>query len=113
MRRVRNRTLHLVHGEDVATAIIEGPFKTFTPGQRWIVSDYTIYDMLEILAKNMVGEARELLQKTLRLKEAQDYINSPDLDKLVFGEKANLVRRLDPSDFWVKFNLNPTHKFSP
>ena len=42
------KSLHLVHGEDVARAVI-AMHRRFTPGRRWVVTDLEVYDWYQLV----------------------------------------------------------------
>ncbi|GME40940.1 hypothetical protein GTA08_BOTSDO00549 [Neofusicoccum parvum] len=60
--------LHLVHGEDVARAII-AVHRKFTPGKRWVVTDLHVYDWWDLIHA-WAPEAEEKAKETLGEEEA-------------------------------------------
>ncbi|OMH82116.1 hypothetical protein AX774_g4413 [Zancudomyces culisetae] len=112
MGRVKNRGLHIIHGEDVARAIIEGLYKYPTPGQRWIVSEPECYDMLQIFSHYMDQPSLEILKKIIEDPSNKQYIPESSLDEIKNGKyKNNIQRRVDPDEFWKTFGLTPLHSF--
>ncbi|PVU96440.1 hypothetical protein BB561_001181 [Smittium simulii] len=113
LRRVKDRTLHLIHGEDVARAIVDGVVKKPSFGEKWIISDPECTDMLEIFVKHFNEDQLNILRKVIAMPEARKYVNSDKLEELIVGKEANLQRRLDPDEFWDFYNLKIEHKYRP
>ncbi|PVU98834.1 hypothetical protein BB559_001223 [Furculomyces boomerangus] len=112
-KRIKNRTLHLIHGEDVANGIVNGLLQNFTKGERWIISHPECYDMLEILVKHLDKDNLELLKRVIAQPNMRKYVNSPKIEELKFGKDACLQRRVDPDEFWKTFGLEPSFRFEP
>lgn len=45
----KRKAIHMVHGEDVARAVV-AVHKKFTPAQRWLITDTRVYDWWDLLA---------------------------------------------------------------
>ncbi|ORX49868.1 hypothetical protein DM01DRAFT_1394053 [Hesseltinella vesiculosa] len=96
------RQLHLIHGHDVARAILAS-HEHFQPG-RWIVTDGGCYDWAKIFKQWGTLEQQEQLQDLLA--------NDPDvhqpgsLDTLI--QTTQVFPRLDSSEFWEAHDLQPS-----
>jgi hypothetical protein len=106
-------TVHFVHGEDVARAII-ATHQNFTPGKRWIISDLRVYDWYDLImsfssmAESSISkEEQEIRQQFTRwvgeLMVEED-IRALPRDTSVLG------RKLDSRGFWTHHGLWPRHK---
>lgn len=100
------QALHLVHGDDVANAII-AVHRTFTPGKRWLVTDLHVYDWWDLMhawapvaeekAKEKLGlEEAEKLEYRKWVVELMDEDNVRALPR----SAETLGRVLDSRDFW-------------
>ncbi|KAJ1916985.1 hypothetical protein H4219_003456 [Mycoemilia scoparia] len=113
-RRISNRTLHLVHGQDVAQAIVDHLIPSFTPNKRWLLSDGRVYDMLEVIVKCGSQDILANLQNVLYEEKdlALCHLGTTKIEDIKFGPEASLVRRIDPDDFFVNFGFKPSIYFN-
>ncbi|KAJ3159812.1 hypothetical protein HDU86_001464 [Geranomyces michiganensis] len=89
-------SLHLVHGEDVAQAVV-AVAKGFTPGQRWLLTDMRVYDWWDLASVWGEGdEARWALQ-------LMDESNCRALPR----PAESLGRAVDSRAFWTQFGIVP------
>ncbi|ORZ09623.1 hypothetical protein BCR42DRAFT_423803 [Absidia repens] len=102
------RQLHLIHGKDVARAVLA----THTgfqkaAGQRWIVTDGGCYDWLRLFCTWASSDQLQILQHLLDHDHEvqQKWGTSQTVSALV--EKDDVTPRLDSSDFWTTFALEP------
>ncbi|KAG5460160.1 MAG: hypothetical protein BJ554DRAFT_7827, partial [Olpidium bornovanus] len=121
---VLRRQLHLVHGDDVARAVVQGILRAppaddgggggggaFPSGERWIVSDGRVYDFLEIFkvwgggfAADDGTRRTEICRMLLELRDADPEVadvlpKSVPLDEVPLGaENIGLQRLLDPDE---------------
>jgi len=117
----RRQALHLIHGEDVARAVLAAHRK-FTPGKRWIVADLHVYDWWDLL-QAWGPEVRERRAAEIA-RDRGEQVGREEADKLEFerwvGElmvegdvKAlprdpeSLGRVLDSREFWSHFGVWP------
>lgn len=89
--------LHLIHGQDVARAILAvhlNPSKTV--GQRWLLSDGRVYDWWDI-ASAWSEEKAQWVRELMRDESV----------RALPREISTLGRALDSRDFWDTFELVP------
>ncbi|KAF2144194.1 uncharacterized protein K452DRAFT_223665 [Aplosporella prunicola CBS 121167] len=100
------RALHLVHGDDVARAVV-ALHQAFTPGCRWLVTDLRVYDWWDLIHA-WAPEVEVLARETLPSEEAEglDYrrwvvelMEEEGVRALPRGAE-DLGRVLDSRDFW-------------
>lgn len=119
---VRNkRVVHLVHGEDVAQAIV-GCHRHWdgVKGQRWIVTDLRVYDWWD-LGMSWGGAALEELRKGVFAEEEREQVEHKGQIARWVGEcmleegakalprnSETLGRRLDARDFWRAIDTWPS-----
>ncbi|KAI8980451.1 hypothetical protein BDB01DRAFT_229526 [Pilobolus umbonatus] len=100
------RQLHLIHGVDVARAIV-AVHHQFMAGERWIVSDNTCYDWIKLFlvwgTEEQVRIARDL---AVNDPECHAVLGDHSLETIAKGQ---IVPRLDSTDFWDTFHLSPSH----
>jgi hypothetical protein len=104
--KILSRQLHLIHGSDVARAIL-AVHQKFTPGERWLITDQNAYDWLKLF---LVWGSKEQLDAINELRktdpECEKVIGSHGtLERIV--EKGGVKPRLDSDDFWNTFGLEP------
>ncbi|KAF2085212.1 hypothetical protein K490DRAFT_75267 [Saccharata proteae CBS 121410] len=97
--------LHLVHGDDVARAIV-AVHAHFTPGKRWLVTDMHVYDWWDLIhewgdevqeiAKETMGEEADELEYR---KWVAELMVEKGVRALPRGAES-LGRVLDSRDFW-------------
>lgn len=111
------KSLHLIHGEDVARAVIAimGDWKT-AKGQRWMLTDGFVYDWWALFA----GWADKKKQESEDVNAAGDKVDDMPSDQarwvyeLMHEEKVwalprsmKVLGRAYYSDFWTTFGLAP------
>ncbi|KAI9494589.1 hypothetical protein BDB00DRAFT_295560 [Zychaea mexicana] len=100
------RQLHLIHGNDVARAIVAA-HKHFQKGQRWIVTDGGCYDWIQLFlawgSEEQIEMARDLAKNDDACRQA---LGSGSLEEIV--ARGGVRPRLDSRDFWNTFQLEPT-----
>ncbi|ORX90757.1 hypothetical protein K493DRAFT_287689 [Basidiobolus meristosporus CBS 931.73] len=108
------RQLHLIHGADVAKAIVNGLHRHFTPGERWLLSDGKVYDRLELVRSWNNKEQVEIIESLREDPAVASVIGTQPFEDIVVGaEKIDLPRRLNPDEFWEHFQLSPDYYFDP
>lgn len=92
-------SLHLIHGSDVARAVLKMNEETELEAGRWIVTDTKVYDEWEIgLWKGWTSDAtRSAIEKAMA---------EQGVKKLPRPNDA-LKRWLDSTEFWRRFGLEP------
>lgn len=100
------KALHLIHGEDVARAIV-AVHRRFSPGERWIVTDLCVYDWYDLVykwadwvqRKNPERDLpyREWVMQLMRDEEVRALPRSPEV----------LGRCLDSREFWIEMRVLP------
>lgn len=104
--KILSRQLHLVHGKDVARAIL-AVHQNFKSGERWLITDQTAYDWLKLF---LVWGSQEQLDIIDELRK-----NDPECGKAIGShgtledivEKGGVKPRLDSDEFWDTFGLEP------
>ncbi|KAI8086488.1 uncharacterized protein BX664DRAFT_282456 [Halteromyces radiatus] len=104
------RQLHLIHGKDVARAILAvhiGFKKNNAMGQRWIVTDGGCYDWLKLFSTWASSDQLETLQDLLDHDHQVQQIwgKGQTLNSLI--EQSGILPRLDSHEFWQTFELQP------
>lgn len=118
-RRLDDRSLHLIHGKDVAKAILlvveyhkqnkSSSSTTDISGSRWLVSDQQVYDMLEILLldERVYGYVQELLYED---EDVRKLLDASNVDDVCVGASAvaaaKVTKRIDSSHFWSQVGKN-------
>jgi hypothetical protein len=104
--KLLNRQLHLVHGKDVARSIL-AVHNQFKPGERWIVTDNGCYDWIQLFLtwgnQDQIAIARDLAQNDDACLKA---LGEGSLEDIV--ARGGVKPRLDSSEFWKTFNLEPS-----
>ncbi|KAI9321026.1 hypothetical protein BX666DRAFT_1852354 [Dichotomocladium elegans] len=99
--KLLNRQLHLIHGWDVARAIV-AVHQNLKRGERWIITDGGCNDWIQLIlawgAPEQVETARRLAPETLKTEDSLEQI----------AEKGDVKPRLDSREFWDAFDLEPT-----
>ena len=97
----RKGGLHMVHGEDVARAIVACYEKwEKVEGGRWLLNDLRCYDWWNLIMA-WGGDGKEYRKWVLELMDEQGVKALPrDIEKL--------SRFLDGRDFWREVDLQPT-----
>ncbi|KAJ1856820.1 hypothetical protein GGH12_002766 [Coemansia sp. RSA 1822] len=106
--RLNDRSLHLVHGADVARAILE-VVRDGTINGRWLVSDQRVYDMLQIVVCD--GRVRGLLSELLEDKDVQAILRATRVEDVELGPKY-VTRRIDSSHFWDRAGIQPHYIYA-
>lgn len=101
--------LHMLHGEDVARAVI-AVYRAFTPGKRWLIADLHVYDWWDLFMEwgqeaeeKAKGEGKKLEYRkwVLECMEEEGVRALP-------RETGSLGRVLDSRDFWFHFKTWPS-----
>ncbi|KAJ9636261.1 hypothetical protein H2201_006240 [Coniosporium apollinis] len=106
--------LHLIHGEDVAQAIL-GVHERFTPGKRWIITDLHVYDWWDLI-ESWGAEAKERARETMGVEVAEKLEFVKWVGELMVEEGVRalprdvetLGRRLDSREFWRTVGVWPS-----
>ncbi|KAH8553030.1 hypothetical protein BGW37DRAFT_488096 [Umbelopsis sp. PMI_123] len=104
--KILSRQLHLIHGRDIARAIL-AVHNQFTPGERWLITDQTAIDWLKMIfvwgSKEQVSIIEDLRHNDFECREA---IGDKDtLEEIV--HKGGVKPRLNSDEFWATFHLKP------
>lgn len=114
---VRKRgSVHFIHGEDVARAII-ATHRTFTPGKRWVLADLRVYDWYDLImsfsamAKGTEGVEESQQEKETRLLFAKwvGELMEEEGIRALPRELSKLGRKIDSRGFWAYHGLWPRH----
>lgn len=95
-------SLHLIHGVDVARLVI-AVHGTFTPKERWIVTDMHVYDWWSLIFDWDTSEERRQWVAELMESTGQRALPRPT---------EKLGRALDSTETWHQFKLLPTKTLS-
>ena len=116
--QVRDKTsLHLVHGEDVAIAIVavfEGWSGSQCAGQRWLVTDGFVYDWWSLFARWSHPASKPDEDDTTPLEPSQqsrwvfELMEKDDRVKALPRSNELLGRCYDSREFWRVFKVSPT-----
>ncbi|KAI0842733.1 hypothetical protein F5Y06DRAFT_255933 [Hypoxylon sp. FL0890] len=111
--------LHVVHGEDVARAIV-ALHRNFTPGKRWLVSDMHVYDWWDLVQdwaaqtlrslKGNAGQAESMTMKIKRHEELLAWVGELMTEegiKALPRDTSSLGRALDGRGFWQRVGIWP------
>ncbi|KAI0114158.1 hypothetical protein GGR51DRAFT_505684 [Nemania sp. FL0031] len=110
--------LHVVHGEDVARAILALHWKP-TPGKRWILCDMHVYDWWDLVqdwavqtlmtatAPGAVVDIEEITRHNDLLKWVGELMVEEDVKALPRDSEA-VGRRLDGRGFWHYMGIWPS-----
>ncbi|KAI1461768.1 hypothetical protein F4805DRAFT_244599 [Annulohypoxylon moriforme] len=110
--------LHVIHGEDVARAIIV-IHRNFTPGKRWLLSDMHVYDWwdlaqdwaIQTLQSVESGATDVPVDKIERQKELLVWVSELMIEEGVRAlprDTSSVGRTLDGRGFWQKMGIWPT-----
>ncbi|KAI1811451.1 hypothetical protein GGS20DRAFT_107822 [Poronia punctata] len=108
--------LHVVHGEDVARAIV-ALHRKFTPGKRWLLSDMHVYDWWDLAEDWALRTLREAEKETVseetikRHVEILSWVGELMVEENVRAlprDTASVGRRLDGRGFWQHMGIWPT-----
>jgi nucleoside-diphosphate-sugar epimerase len=94
------KSLHLIHGRDIARAIlimVTGGFR----GGRWIVTDGMVYDVWEVVQKFDQTDGRMPSQWVMELLAERGIESLP-------RRREDLGRALDSDEFWKTIGLTPS-----
>ncbi|KAG0170253.1 hypothetical protein DFQ30_002738 [Apophysomyces sp. BC1015] len=104
--KLLTRQLHLIHGKDVARAIVAVHNK-FKRGERWIVTDGGCYDWIQLFltwgSPEQIDIARHLAQEDAA---CYDVLGDGTLEDIV--KRGDVQPRLDSDDFWATFGVHAT-----
>ena len=108
--KLLQRQLHLIHGKDVARAIL-AVHQQFKPGERWIITDQTCYDWIKLFlawgSEEQIQIARDLAIHDDQCRQA---LGDGSLEEVV--ARGEVKPRLDSTEFWETFHLKPTEFLS-
>ncbi|KAJ2726996.1 hypothetical protein GGI07_000113 [Coemansia sp. Benny D115] len=106
--RLNDRSLHLIHGADVALAIAE-VVGTKQPSGRWLVADGHTHDMLEILLREQ--RLRDMLQELLDADAGvREMLGTDTVADVKLGE-SKVKMRIDPSHSWTDYQIRPKYPY--
>ncbi|KAJ1943096.1 hypothetical protein GGF37_002805 [Kickxella alabastrina] len=105
-QKLSARGLHLVHGADVARAILA--VITVPESGRWLVSDGSTYDMLQILLRD--ERVRGLLEELMHEAEVRRMLGADKVEDVRLGE-SEVTLRIDPSHFWAAVAIQPEYPY--
>ncbi|KAI8969161.1 hypothetical protein BDF20DRAFT_893500 [Mycotypha africana] len=101
--KLLTRQLHLIHGKDVARAIL-AVHNNFKSGERWIITDNGCYDWLKLF---LVWGTEEQIKMARYLAEndetCQKALGDSSLEEIV--ERGGVQPRLDSTEFWNTFSI--------
>ena len=108
------KALHLIHGEDVARAIL-AIHQLFTPRKRWLLTDLRVYDWWDLI-QDWGALAQERAHSTLGKEDAEklEYTKWVGEALMEEGVKSlprsaeDLGRVLDSRAFWSKMGVWPS-----
>ncbi|OTB07491.1 hypothetical protein M426DRAFT_317798 [Hypoxylon sp. CI-4A] len=111
--------LHVVHGEDVARAIV-ALHQNFTPGKRWLLSDMHVYDWWDLIQDWATQTLRDIetnseavgtsAAKVERQKELLAWVGELMVEEGVRAlprDTSSLGRTLDGRGFWRRMGIWP------
>lgn len=104
--KLLQRQLHLIHGQDVARALVLGVHGQFAKaqGQRWIVTDGGCYDWVKLI---LAWGSQEQVETTQNL--IPSVLGNKTIYNLVDPNNGVIIHpRLDSTEFWDTFGLKPT-----
>ncbi|KAJ2909316.1 hypothetical protein GGI21_002005 [Coemansia aciculifera] len=110
--RLKERSLHLIHGADVARsifAIISCKDRASRFAGRWLVSDETVHDALQIYAG--ADHIRSFLDDLLGEPEVREMLGADKVDDIQMGASA-VTTRIDSSHFWSQLQLEPKYVYA-
>lgn len=100
------RQLHLIHGKDIARAIV-AVHEHFQKGERWILTDGSCYDWIQLFltwgSEEQIAIARRLAQEDGTCREA---LGEGTLEAIV--KRGGVQPRLNSDDFWETFAIHAT-----
>ena len=108
------KALHMIHGEDVARAII-AVHQSFTPRKRWLLTDLRVYDWWDLI-QDWGAVAQERAQSVLGKEEADKLEYTKWVGEVLIEEGVrslprgaeDLGRVLDSRAFWNKMGIWPS-----
>ena len=103
-------SLHLVHGADVAQAIV-ALHKDFTPGQRWMLTDMFVYDWWSLAigwggAESEEDQGIDGMAKGEHATWVRELMSEKDVKALPRSMEM-LGRCYDTREFWNRFKITP------
>ncbi|KAG1439768.1 hypothetical protein G6F56_012179 [Rhizopus delemar] len=101
--KLLNRQLHLIHGKDVARGIL-AVHQQFQPRERWLLTDQTCYDWIELFLT--WGNSEQIETARQLAKEYPTELGSGTLEEIV--ARRQVKARLDSREFWETFGIQPT-----
>ncbi|KAJ2743846.1 hypothetical protein GGI20_003423 [Coemansia sp. BCRC 34301] len=110
--RLRDRSLHLIHGADAARsifAIIGHKDKASRFAGRWLVSDEKVYDVLQIFVG--ADHIRSFLEDLMDDDEVKEMLGADKIGDIEMGA-AFVTKRIDSSHFWSQLQLKPKYVYA-
>ncbi|RUP49225.1 hypothetical protein BC936DRAFT_143044 [Jimgerdemannia flammicorona] len=109
--KILARPLHLIHGADVARAILAThAHHPRLSSQRWIVSDGTCYDWMRLMLMWGSPEQRTEIEKLRREDDdCRVALGEGTLEEVV--QRGGIRRRIDPDEFWETIEIRPEMYF--
>ncbi|KAI7902072.1 uncharacterized protein BX663DRAFT_436093 [Cokeromyces recurvatus] len=108
--KLLRRQLHLIHGKDVARAIL-AVHNQFKRGERWIVSDTGCYDWIKLfLTWGSIEQIKIARDLAMNDKDCHEALGNGSLEDIIENNKIH--PRLDSTEFWETFGLKPTEFLS-
>ncbi|KAK7966851.1 uncharacterized protein PG986_001128 [Apiospora aurea] len=109
--------VHLVHGQDVARAIV-ALHRHFTPGRRWIICDMHIYDWWDLIEDWAISALAAAVADPASVSEAEvakqnrlltwvGELMQEEGVKALPRDSARLGRVLDGRAFWKEMGIMP------
>ncbi|KAI3322131.1 hypothetical protein HD806DRAFT_138363 [Xylariaceae sp. AK1471] len=112
--------LHVIHGEDVARAIV-ALHRKFTPEKRWLLCDLHVYDWWDLVedwamqtpedvesGKAGVGSEEKAKRQSQLLAWVGELMAEENVRALP-RDTSSVGRRLDGRAFWLRMGIWPSH----
>ena len=104
------KALHMIHGEDVARAII-AVYRDFTPKKRWLIADLHVYDWWDLIMEwGQQAEEKRMLETGEKLEYRKWVVECMGEEgvRALPRDTSSLGRILDSRDFWQYFKTWPS-----
>jgi len=103
-------SLHLIHGWDVARAII-AVHEAFTPGERWLITDLRIYDWWDLASAWDEGGLLAVPKVEMTKGKQAEWVQELMVEKGIKSlprPPEQLKRGLNSLHFWKNFGIMPS-----
>ncbi|KAI1261806.1 hypothetical protein F5Y18DRAFT_192942 [Xylariaceae sp. FL1019] len=110
--------LHVVHGDDVARAVV-ALHRNFTPKKRWLICDMHVYDWWDLTqdwavqtlreAETGTSISKEKLQQQSELLQWVGELMQEEKVRALPRDTSAVGRRLDGRGFWQEMGIWPVH----